>query len=426
MKWRVSPSRVAGRVELPGDKSLGHRSLMLAAMAAGRSRIGNLSRGQDIASTAACLRALGVGVDEAGGTAVVESAGQFSPPSRELFAGNSGTTMRLLSGILAGQPFRSRLCGDASLSSRPMERVADPLRRMGAHVGTRDGKAPLEIRGGDLHGIDYRSPVGSAQVKSAVLLAGVYADGETRVTEPAKSRDHTERMLSALGVPVRISGTEASIRGGGRPSPFDADLPGDPSSAAFLIAAGVLTGGSVIAENLLLNETRTGFSRILARMGADVEATVDRNVVGEPAGKLRVGGTVQKPVSIESSEVPALIDELPLVALLGTQVSGVTSVRGAGELRVKETDRIVATVDALRSLGADIEARPDGFDVRGPTSLRGAEVSANGDHRLAMMLAVAGLVASGSTTIHGADAADVSFPGFRAELSRLGGTIEAL
>lgn len=426
MKWRVSQSRVAGSVELPGDKSLGHRSLMLAAMAAGRSRIGNLSRGADIASTVACLRGLGASVWSEDGRTLVESKGSFSPPAADLFAGNSGTTMRLLSGILAGQPFHSRLSGDASLSSRPMERVAEPLRRMGATIHSHLGSAPLDIHGGGLHGIAYSSPVGSAQIKSAVLLAGVYADGETQVSEPVKSRDHTERMLSALDVPVRVAGTTASLRGGSRPTAFDVELPGDPSSAAFLLAAAALTDGDLTAENLLLNETRTGFSRVLARMGANVEVTVEREAVGEPVGSLRVCGKVYKATSIAASEVPMLIDELPLVALLGSQVYGVTTVQGAEELRVKETDRITTVVDALRAMGADIEERPDGFQVRGPTQLHGVEVSSHGDHRLAMMLAVAGLVASGSMTVHGAEAADVSFPGYRAELSRLGGAVEAV
>jgi 3-phosphoshikimate 1-carboxyvinyltransferase len=397
---------------------------MFAAMAQGRSRIGNLPRGQDVASTAACLQALGVTILEEDGKTAVESSGRFSMPNEPLFAGNSGTTMRLLSGILAGQPFTSRLCGDASLSSRPMERVAEPLNHMGAVVRTTNGSAPLEIRGGHLHGIDYHSPVSSAQIKSAVLLAGVYAEGETQVTEPARSRDHTERMLSALGVPVRVVGSTVCIRGGSRPESFDADLPGDPSSAAFLLSAAVLTGGHVRVDNLLLNETRAGFIRVLERMGAVVKAAVQRDVIGEPAGSLQVGGQVQRATSVEPSEVPALIDELPLVALLGTQVDGVTSVRGAEELRVKETDRIATTVDALRAMGAQIEACRDGFDVRGPTVLKGAEISAEGDHRLAMMLAVAGLIARGPTTILGAEAADVSFPGFRRELTRLGGAID--
>lgn len=426
MRWRVSRSRVAGSLTPPGDKSLGHRSLMFAAMAQGRSRIGNLSRGEDVASTAACLRALGVTIAEENGKTVVESTGRFSQPEGDLFAGNSGTTMRLLSGVLAGQPFTCRLCGDASLSSRPMERVAEPLNRMGASVRTTNGTAPLQIRGGYLHGIHYHSPVSSAQIKSAVLVAGIYAQGETWVTEPAKSRDHTERMLSALGVPVHVTGTTASIVGGRRPATFDADLPGDPSSAAFLLAAGVLTGGDVRADNLLLNETRTGFSRVLSRMGAEVEAEAQRDVIGEPVGSLRVAGSVRKAASVEPCEVPTLIDELPLVALLGTQVDGVTSVRGAEELRIKETDRIATTVHALRAMGADIEARGDGFDVRGPSPLRGAEVSARGDHRLAMMLAIAGLIASGSTTILGAEAADVSFPSFRREICRLGGAIDVV
>lgn len=422
----MTASRTEGVVGLPGDKSISHRSLILAGMATGESKIGNLSRGVDVVATAACLRRIGISVRDEAGRVVVESPGRFAPPTSDLDARNSGTTMRLMSGVVAGQSFVSRLTGDASLSTRPMERVAEPLRRMGASVETHNGRAPLRIRGGGLRGVDYSSPLSSAQVKSAILLAGVYAEGETSVTEPERSRDHTERMLTALGVPVRVRGSTASLQGGRCPTRFEADLPGDPSSAAFLLAAAALTNGTVAVINLLLNPSRLGFATVLAAMGATVEIEVEHNVLGEPVGWLRVSGSVSNSASVAASEVPALIDELPLLALLGTQVSGVTSVEGAGELRVKETDRIATVVTALRAMGADIEGRPDGFDVRGPTQLRGAAVDSAGDHRLAMMLAVAGLVASGVTTVRGADAANVSFPGFAQELSRLGGTIDSV
>lgn len=424
MKWFVSPSQVSGGVCLPGDKSLSHRALILAAMASGRSEIHGISDGADVRSTTDCLRCLGVDIRIDGGRALVESDGTFSPPTADLYAGNSGTTMRLLAGVLAGQRFSSRLTGDDSLSRRPMERVAEPLRMMGAAVATRNGTPPLDIVGSQLRGIEYRSPVASAQVKSAVLLAGVYARGETSVSEPAVSRDHTERMLNALGVPVSVSGGTASVTGGVIPRAFTAGLPGDPSSAAFFFAAGALTGGSVTAENVLLNPSRLGFEEVLKRMGVQVRSHVEHETMGEPVGSLHVEGRPTRAANISAEEVPSLIDELPLVALLATQVPGVTTVRGAAELRAKETDRIEAVVSSLRAMGADIDARPDGFEVRGPANLSAASLESHGDHRLAMMLAVAGLIANGTTTIAGAEAAAISFPTFARTLQGLGGEIE--
>jgi 3-phosphoshikimate 1-carboxyvinyltransferase len=425
MKWRVRPSSVGGNVRLPGDKSLGHRALMLAAMAAGRSEIRNLSHGADIRSTISCLRTLGVDIRTSNDATVVESNGTLSEPRVPLDAGNSGTTMRLLCGILAGQPFESCLDGDASLCRRPMGRVIAPLELMGASIESVQGHAPLRLRGGSLHGVAYRSPVASAQVKSAVLLAGLYATGTTSVTEPVPSRDHTERMLTALGVPVRVVGTTSTLEGGKRPSAFSTRLPGDPSSAAFFLAAAALTGGETTVRDMLLNDTRLGFVRALETMGVVVETAEDRQDLGERAGNIRVSGTVRTAISISEEDVPSLVDELPLVALLATQADGVSEMHGAGELRVKETDRIQTTVAGLRALGADIDGLPDGFVVRGPRTLRGSRVSSNGDHRVAMMLAVAGLVATGTTTIDGAEAANVSFPDFAPSLHALGASIDS-
>jgi 3-phosphoshikimate 1-carboxyvinyltransferase len=399
---------------------------MLAAMADGRSEIVNLPGGADVQSTAACIRQLGVTVEVENGTVLVGSCGRLTAPACDLHAGNSGTTMRLLCGILAGQPFRSRLTGDASLSSRPMERVAEPLRLMGASIETNGGTAPIKVRGSQLTGVSYRSPVASAQVKSAILFAGVFAEGETAVHEPARSRDHTERMLAALGVPVRVSGTTASVLGGQRPQAFRATLPGDPSSAAFFFAATALTGGQIEIEGLLLNETRSRFLDVLERMGARVERQVEREEIGEPVGSVSVRGDVTQAVHVGADEVPGLIDELPLVALLATQSDGVSEIRGAAELRLKETDRIDAVVTSLRAMGADIEALPDGFVVRGPTPLAGTEMDSRGDHRVAMMLAVAGVAAEGTTTIEGAEAADVSLPSFATLLQEVGGAIHAV
>lgn len=424
MKWRVSPSRVSGTVCLPGDKSLSHRALILAAMSGGRSEIRKLSPGADVQSTADCLRRLGATIFDDGDSVVVEARSGLTPPSTQLFAGNSGTTMRLLAGVLAGQEFTSCLTGDRSLSQRPMERVAEPLRRMGASVTTDRGHAPIRIGGAALHGIHYETPVASAQIKSAILLAGVYAHGETCVTEPAASRDHTERMLAALGVPVRVGARTVTVDGGTIPLPFAASLSGDPSSAAFFLAAAALTGGRVTAENLLLNPTRTGFVDVLRRMGVEVSVQVEREELGEPVGTITVAGMPMNQIAITRDEVPSLIDELPLVALLGTQVDGTTSVRGAEELRVKETDRIEAVVTLLRAMGSEIEDLPDGFLVHGPTRLSAAHLDSRGDHRLAMMAAVAGLIADGTTTVEGADAAAVSFPSFASSIRSMGGEVD--
>jgi 3-phosphoshikimate 1-carboxyvinyltransferase len=297
---------------------------------------------------------------------------------------------------------------------------------MGASIETNGGTAPIKVRGSQLTGVSYRSPVASAQVKSAILFAGVFAEGETAVHEPARSRDHTERMLAALGVPVRVSGTTASVLGGQRPQAFRATLPGDPSSAAFFFAAAALTGGQIEIDGLLLNETRSRFLDVLERMGARVERQVEREEIGEPVGSVSVRGDVTQAVHVGADEVPGLIDELPLVALLATQSDGVSEIRGAAELRLKETDRIDAVVTSLRAMGADIEALPDGFVVRGPTPLAGTEMDSRGDHRVAMMLAVAGVAAEGTTTIEGAEAADVSLPSFATLLQEVGGAIHAV
>jgi 3-phosphoshikimate 1-carboxyvinyltransferase len=297
---------------------------------------------------------------------------------------------------------------------------------MGACIASNSGTPPLDIVGGPLQAIVYEMPVASAQVKSAVILAAVYADGTTEVIEKVHTRDHTERMLRALGVPIRRQGDAITVKGGIAPRPFDLRLPGDPSSAAFFLAAGALTGGTIEVQNLLVNETRLGFVRTLAAMGAQVETCGETESLGEPIGSVRVRGAVRNAVTVEAAEVPSLIDELPLVALLATQTRGTTTVSGAAELRVKETDRIETVVDGLRRLGADIEPLPDGFRVSGPTDLRGADVQSSGDHRVAMMLAVAGLIASGTTVVHGVEAADISFPGFASRLAQMGGAIETV
>jgi 3-phosphoshikimate 1-carboxyvinyltransferase len=408
---------------VPGDKSIAHRALMLAGLAPGASVIQNLPAGEDVLSTAACMSRLGVEVDAEAGTARIRSIG-LSAPIQELDAGNSGTTIRLLSGILAGQSFSSCLTGDASLRRRPMGRVVDPLRQMGASIATQNGSAPLDIDGSTLHGIHYTLPVASAQVKSAVLLAGLFATGTTTVMELVPARDHTERMLAALGLNIRRHGQSVEVERGPAPNAFTLTVPGDISSAAFLFAAATLTGGEVAIDAVGLNPTRSAILRVLERMGARITVSSEHEEAGEPRGMTSVSGRIEQPIYICAEDVPGLLDELPIVALLATQVPGDSVVEGAGELRVKETDRIAAVAQELRILGADIEERPDGWRIRGGMPLHGGQVQSHGDHRLAMMLAIAGASARGETLVEAAEASAVSFPGFAAVFASLGGVIE--
>jgi len=300
----------------------------------------------------------------------------------------------------------------------------EPLNSMGASIQAHQGGAPLEIHGRRLHGIDYVLPVASAQVKSAILLAGLFADGITSVLEPHRSRDHTERMLAAVGVEIQVEDLRTTLRGGQAPHAFTMSVPGDLSSAGFLLVAAVLSGGEITIDQVGLNPARSGLLGVLGEMGADIEILGQRQEMGEPVGRLRVSGGIQRPVTVEAAQVPGLVDELPLVVLLATQAPGTSVIRGAAELRVKETDRIATVTSSLRRLGADLDELPDGFVVRGPTHLHGCNVSSYGDHRLAMLLAVAGAIAGGETVVDGVEAADVSFPNFAEFLRSLGGTIE--
>jgi 3-phosphoshikimate 1-carboxyvinyltransferase len=414
-----------GSAVVPGDKSISHRALMLASLACGTSEIRNLASGADVLATIECLRALGPEIDVEDSRAVIQSIGTFQPPRDALNAANSGTTMRLLTGILAGQSFASCMAGDASLSSRPMTRIIQPLTRMGAHIDSVDGRAPLTIRGAELRGISYRSSVASAQVKSCLLLAAMLADGVTTIEESTQTRDHTERLLTQTGVSILSRDRTVSITGGQRPAPFMMDVPGDMSSAAFLFAAAAATNGCVTVDGVGVNPTRTAFLDVLTRMGAGVRVEHMRVRHGEPIAQVTVQGRVTLPIDMGPQDVPSLVDELPLCALLATQANGESVVRGATELRVKETDRISGVVSSLQRLGANVRELPDGFAVQGPTPLTGAVVTAAGDHRLAMMLAVAGTIADGETVIEGAEAAVVSFPEFAATWHSLGGRIDA-
>lgn len=425
----ISPvRRIRGTLAVPGDKSISHRLLMLGAIADGVTRIQGLSPGDDCASTRACLAALGVDIREAAGpdgAAVTSLIGcgerGFVAPSTLLDAGNSGTTARLLMGLLAGRPLGATLSGDASLRRRPMGRVVDPLVLMGASIETTGGRLPASIDGRALHGIEYALPIPSAQVKSAILLAGLHADGVTRVREPRPTRDHTEVALGQFGARIDRVGDSLTLRGRQPLMAVDARVPGDPSSAAFWAAAAAgLPGSAVTIEGVCLNPTRTGFLHVLERFGAAVAAERTDDGHGEPTGTLRVAHRGLASVRIGEDEVPGVIDELPVLAALAALGGGIV-VRGAEELRVKESDRISALVAGLRGLGAEVDEYPDGFAVDGTRSLAGGTADAAGDHRLAMAFAVAALGARGPSVIRGADAVSVSYPGFFDTLEALAG-----
>ena len=371
------------------------------------------------------VRGLGIEIEYGSEEVLVHGRGMqgLHEPTRPLECGGSGTTMRLMSGLLAGQPFYSVLASNAQLSKRPMDRVAVPLRSMGATILGREGGrfAPLSIVGSPLKGISYEMPVASAQVKSAILLAGLFAEGETEVIEPATSRDHTELMLIAMGAPLGVEGNIVSVERAARLSALDIQVPGDISSAAFLAAAAAIVPGSRITiPGVGLNPGRVGIVNVLKRMGATLRLHNERLDNGEPVADIEIEHSPLHGTQISPEEVPGLIDELPVLAVIATQSEGISEVRGAAELRVKETDRIATTVSELRRLGANIEALPDGFIVHGPVRLKGAEVSSHGDHRLAMSLAVAALAADGESTIEETACIADSFPGFEQTLAALG------
>ncbi len=420
----VRPSRgFTGEVSVPGDKSISHRAVMLGALAEGTTRIANFLAGHDCLSTVACFRALGVPVALEEGAAVVEGgAGVLAEPADVLDCGNSGTTMRLLLGVLSGRPLFAVLTGDASLRRRPMGRVVAPLRAMGAFLDGRAGGelAPLAVRGGSLRGGRFRLPVASAQVKSALLLAGLAAEGVTEVEEPAPSRDHTERMLRHFGVVVEAAPGRAAVAGPARLVARDVEVPGDISAAVFFLVAGAVVPGSrVVVRGVGVNPTRAGALEVLAAMGARVRLLGERQVSGEPVADLEVESSALKGVAVGGALVPRLIDEVPALAVAAACAEGVTEIRDAAELRVKESDRIAALASQFGRLGVRVEELPDGLRIHGGGGrrLRGAEVESGGDHRLAMALAVAGLVAEGETVVRGASCADVSFPGFEGALA---------
>lgn len=405
---------LGGRVRVPGDKSISHRALILAGVADGDSYLEGLGHGADVAATRAAMESLGVGISEReGGIEVTGQGMKLTAPGSVIDCGNSGTTMRLLAGLLAGQAFETTLDGDRSLRGRPMERVAAPLVGMGAGIETDGGHAPIRISGRSLTAAGHALEISSAQVKSALLLAGLQAKGLTEVSEPRLSRDHTERMLAFMGVALERRALTTSLLGPARPEGRSISVPGDPSSAAFLIVAGLLVPGSELrVEGLCLNPTRTGFLAVLKRMGADIEVVEEGQSAGEPTGTVTARGSRLVGVDVGADEVPATIDELPLVAVAAAAAEGSTRIWGAGELRVKESDRIAAIGALLEAMGIGVEEHEDGIEIEGGKLRGNREVDGGGDHRMVMCAAVAALVADGPLAIAGSEAAEVSFPGF--------------
>ena len=424
---KIAPcSRLEGEVSLPGDKSISHRAVILNSLARGEAEIGNFSPGKDCLATMNCLRALGVGIRRrrtANLPTVLVSGNELKEAKNVLNAENSATTMRLMAGLLSSQPFLSVITGDASLRSRPMGRLIEPLRLMGAEIWGRDDDslAPLVIKGTILQGIDYKLPVPSAQIKSAILLAGLFARSDTILHQPVPSRDHTERMLKQMGANIESEENSISLRSLGQPlSSLSLHIPGDISSAAYLLVAGAIhPNAKIVIRDCGINPTRTGIIDVLMAMGAKPKVENERWEAGEPLADLVVESSELKGIKIGGENIPRLIDEIPILAVAGCIARGRTVIKDAGELRVKESDRIAAICRELCKLGAEIEELPDGMIIHGGRPLVGAEVDSHGDHRLAMSLAIAGQVAKGETTINQSQVAEISYPSFWQDLEIL-------
>ena len=420
---KIRPARgIAGSVRLPGDKSISHRYAMLGGLAEGITRLENYSTGADCASTLGCLKTLGIAWERDGGNVTIHGCGgELHPPATPLDCGNSGSTIRMMSGILAGQEFASELFGDESLSRRPMARVIKPLESMGARItASEGGRPPLRIEGAKLRAIDYAMPVPSAQVKTCLLFAGLFAEGETSVTELVRTRDHGEIALRAFGAEVKQEGTRSRIKGGQKLRAIDAQIPGDISSAAFFLCAAALFPGSQLTiSHLLMNPTRARLLDVLTSLGLGISVTQLEEHHGELAGTVQVEGRALKGAIITGADTAALIDEIPVLAAIAPYTSDGIEIRDARELRVKESDRIASIVASLRAMGAQVEEREDGLKIPGNQKLHGAEIDSFGDHRIAMAFAVAALRAEGETLIHRADAAVISFPAFFETLESL-------
>lgn len=415
--------RLRGEITVPGDKSISHRAVMFGALAEGTTEITGFLRGADCLSTISCFRQLGISIEDKDDRILVHGRGLhgLSAPASTLDTGNSGTTTRLLSGILAGQKFTSVLNGDASIQKRPMKRIMTPLSQMGAFIRSIRGNdcTPLEITGTALHSISYCSPVASAQVKSAVLLAGLYAEGETSVTEPAISRNHTELMLKSYGADIHSEGLTATLRPGGTLQGMKIDVPGDISSAAYFIAAACLVpDAELLIRHVGINPTRDGMLRIAEEMGADI-TLLNQKTEGEPVADLLVKSSSLHGVTIGGDIIPTLIDELPVIAVMAAAAEGTTVIKDAAELKVKESDRIAVMTENLSAMGCDITATDDGMIINGGRPLCGAKIDPHLDHRIAMSFAVASMIAEGETTIKDADCVRISYPRFYEDLAGL-------
>lgn len=417
MELQLQPAQhLRGTIRVPGDKSIAHRALLLGAIAHGWTRIAGVPRSADVSATIRALGVCGVQIQRNEEAVIVNGGGRdaLRAAGATIDCANSGTTMRLLMGVLAAHSGTVRLTGDESLSRRPMLRIAEPLQKMGANVElSGNGVAPLDLTGSEsLQALDYELPVASAQLKSALLLAGLACSGRTRLRGKLRSRDHTERMLPRFGAVLDVSQDEIAIEGGQRLRGTFVEVPGDPSSAAVWIAAALVTRDSELTlQDVSLNPTRTGFLEVVGRMGASIETALRRSEP-EPIGSVRVRSSALRGIAIGAADVPAIIDELPLLAVLATQAHGRTEVRGAAELRVKESDRLDAIGDTLRTMGAEVEVYEDGFAIEGPQPLHGALIDPQGDHRIAMAAAVASLAARGATTVFDAECVGVSYPTF--------------
>lgn len=426
---RVEISRAKlfkGEISPPPDKSISHRSVIFSSLAKGTGRVKNFLRAKDTESTMNAFRSLGIEITEGSENELIihgKGLHGLTEPFDVIDCGNSGTTIRLLSGVLSGNPFFSVLTGDDSLKQRPMARVIKPLSLMGAEISARAGNKypPLAIKGRGLTPVRYEMPMASAQVKSSILLAGLYTDGVTEITEPSKSRDHTERMLPAFGADLKTDGLRITIKGGTELFPVDIEVPGDFSSAAFFIVAALLIPNSeILIRNVCLNPTRTGLLNVLRQMGAEIEITNTHDISGEIIGDIHCSGKSHlKAVQISGDAVPSLIDEFPILCIAAAFAEGTTTIHGAEELRVKESDRIKAMASELQKMGVHVDEYPDGISIKGTGILRGAEVDSHGDHRIAMSMAVAGLVAEGTTVINRASSVDISFPEFFRLIKRL-------
>lgn len=422
---KTNVQRLRGTFQVPGDKSISHRSIMFGALAQGITEVENFLLGDDCLDTIACFRQLGVEINDVNGKIVIHGKGYdgLQEPNEVLYVGNSGTTIRLLLGVLAGRPFHTCIQGDASIAKRPMTRVTRPLKKMGAIIdGREEGEfPPLSLRGGNLTGIEYRLPVASAQVKSALLFAGLQAEGTTTLIEKGKTRDHTERMIRQFGGDVSTDGLIVKVEGKQNLTGTKVFVPGDISSAAFfLVAAAMVPEANVTLKNVGLNETRTGIIDVMKKMGAKI--TIEQHPTEnecEPMGDITVQSSTLKGTEISGNIIPRLIDEIPIIALLATQAAGTTVIKDAAELKVKETNRIDTVVEELKKLGADIIATEDGMIIRGKTPLRGGNVSSHGDHRIGMMLAIAALLSEEPVELEQAEAISISYPTFFSDLHTL-------